>query len=267
MLKEEQIYHLIRSNEGVYWKLFLRENSYAKGQSIANYNGDNLPKDVTNEARIESAIEALKNQLSIYKDVPGISFQITMRNAKTASGDSILGPFNFIINDVNPEMPLGNVPGQMQLMNSGMVPKSQMESMLEIVTLKSTLQMERALFEREKREFEEDKKLAENELREQQKEYSKLFNAAKYGSQKGISEAIIRVGKSLGWFDDETNLGDIDKEEKNHGREDTPEENAAMKVAELLVEKKLPVTDINNIYELVVKLIEKKNGTNIQEED
>ena len=127
--------------------------------------------------------------------------------------------------------------------------------------------MERALFEREKREFEEDKKLAENELREQQKEYSKLFNAAKYGSQKGISEAIIRVGKSLGWFDDETNLGDIDKEEKNHGREDTPEENAAMKVAELLVEKKLPVTDINNIYELVVKLIEKKNGTNIQEED
>lgn len=266
MLKEEQIYHLITSNGCGYWKLFIQENQFSKPQIIANYSGDNLPKDSQEEARVKAAIEALQGQLSIYKDVPGILFKITIRATLTSSGDGILGPFTFTLNSTGSEMPLGNAQGQMQLMNSSMVPKSQMESMLEIVTLKATLQMERALFEREKREFEEDKRLAEEELREQQKEYSKLFNAAKYGSQKGISEAIIRVGKGLGWFGEDTNLGDIDDvpiENKNN----TPEESAALEIAELLVEKHLSVSDIHNIKEFVIKLIEKKNGTYIQQED
>jgi len=264
MLKEEQIYHLIRSNEGVYWKLFLRENSYAKGQSIANYNGDNLPKDVTNEARIESAIEALKNQLSIYKDVPGISFQITMRKTSTASGDSILGPFNFIINDVNPEMPLSGLPNQNML---GFVPRNQMSEMMDLMAQKSAFLLEKALFERDKKAFEEEMELAEEELKDRAKEYSNVYNAAKSASKKGIMEAGFKLAKMAGIIDEDINLGGIDDDTKPNQEAETPEEKASIKIAELLVEKKLSVTDINNIYELVVKLIEKKNGTNTQKED
>lgn len=261
MLKEEQIYHLITSNSCPYWKLFLQENQYSKPQIIANYNLDNIPEDSKEDARIKASIESLQSQLSIYKDVPGISFKITIRGNKTSSGDGILGPFAFAING-SEEMPLGNIAGQAGA-GMGMVPKNQMNEMLELMAQKSAFLVEKALFERDKKAFEEEMVLAENDIKDRAKEYSNVYNAAKSASKKGIMEAGFKLAKLAGIIDEDVELGGVDDKPDTHQENDTPEEKAAIKIAELLVAENLSVNDIDNIHALIVKLIEKKrnNGT------
>lgn len=264
MLREEQIFHLIKSNNCPFWKLSLQEDSFSIDKVIANYNCSDTNKEMSEDAVIEKSISALNKQLEIYKDIPGLRFRITIKPTSTSNKDTVLGPFIFIINGNQNNMPLNGMPGQNQNTDMmGYVPKNQMSEMMELMTQKSAFLLEKALFERDKREFEEDKKLAEAELKELGKEYSNVYNAAKSASKKGIMEAGFKLAKLAGIIDEDVNLGEIDEANKKENQDpDTPEEKAAIKIAELIVSKKLKVPDIESIYDLVSKLIEKKNNNN-----
>jgi len=268
MLKQDQIIHLIKSNNCPFWKLFMQEDRYSRGNIICNYNGENIKQDDKDETAIELSIKALQSQLSIYEDVPGLIFSIIIRPTSTSNKDQVLGPYIFKLNDQSFERPLNGIPGQNQNFDQmGYVPKNQMEQMMDLMSQKSALLLEKALFERDKAAFYDDKKIAEEELKGLAKEYSNVYNAAKSASKKGVMKAGLQIAKTLGWIDADTNIDGLDDEEKPaevNNENDTPEEKAAIKVAEVLVESKLSASDIEGINQLVIKIIEKKKNDGIK---
>ena len=155
------------------------------------------------------------------------------------------------------------MPGQNQNADMmGYIPKNQMSEMIELMAQKSAFLIEKALFERDRRDFEDDKKLAENELKDLEKKYSNIYNAANSGSKKGIMTAGIKLAKALGFIENDVNLGEVEENEKTETDvNDTPEGKASLKVADFLLSKKLTVADIERINNIVINIVEKKNNT------
>ena len=263
MLREEQILHLITSNNCPCWKLFLAPDRFTKEKIIANYNVENIKKDTKDESIIEGSINALQKQFDIYKDIPALIFSIIIKPAPTSNGETVLGPFPFTLNNNSGNGALNGMPGQNQNADMmGYIPKNQMSEMIELMAQKSAFLIEKALFERDRRDFEDDKKLAENELKDLEKKYSNIYNSANSGSKKGIMTAGFKLAKALGFIENDVNLGEVEENEKTETDvNDTPEGKASLKVADFLLSKKLTVADIERINNIVINIVEKKNNT------
>ena len=265
MLKELQIIHLIKTNNCPFWKLSVSQDTFSRPNIIANYNADDVKPDALDETAIDLSIKALQSQLSIYKEVPGLIFSIVIRPAFKSNGDTVLGPYVFTLNNAQVNTPLNGIPNQGQNMEMmGFVPKSQLSDMMELMNQKQALLLEKTLFERDRRDFEEERKEAIDEIKDQYKEYSKISNAAKSGSEKGVTTAVFKLAEAFGFIKADANLGEIEeKKAAEPDVNDTPEGIASLKVAELLIERKLSVSEILKVQELVTSILNKKdnNGT------
>lgn len=115
------------------WDLQLvQQGAFGRGSQIARFAPDKKKADdeTADSGDVEQAIQHLENCLALYKDVPNVSFKITLRPTKQANQGSVLGPFDFSITGGAPQGTNG-LAGIMQ--PSGLGALEQMAGLMGIV--------------------------------------------------------------------------------------------------------------------------------------
>lgn len=267
-LSVQQIYQIINNNEAPHFKLLMQQGIYGKPSVIASFNPDtSIGEGKTIEEKIKSSREALDSHLNIYENNPDLFFQIELKKSKTASGDSIFGPYLFAINKSNAQ-PLGNIqqPGMyhIDMNNLGNLANSPLGLLLDAKTKENQNYTERALLDRDKADFKEEVKAKLEELQEKEKEY----NSAVAATKKGVSKAIFSIleawgveEKTLGEIKGHVKEGTLPKEESDP-RENTPEFKAVEELSEYIYANFKTVADIKKLHEFIkVQFVEKKSKT------
>ena len=264
MLQKEQIFHLIRQNKAPYWKLLLQDTPWAKPTNIANYFGDNVKKGSDDEDPeagedlIEASLNALNSQLSTYDNIPGLQFKITMQPKKNSNQGSILGPFTFALTGGNfsqgaapQNNGLAGIPGQ-SAPPAGYVQLGQIEAMITNATAKTQLEFDRKLFEKEKADWEEEKKECEAELRLKYQEYSDVYDAAEKAAKKGTRKVLIEALNM--WADGKPGeLGKIAESEK------TEEEKIIQPLIDVIMEQGLDLEGLKVLVDTLIKVAKPNN--------
>jgi len=262
-LTVQQIYHLITSNEAPYLKLLMQHGAYGKPTVIATFNPDDqIGEGKTIEEKIEASKKFINSQITVYEGNQDVFFQIMIRKSKSANQDSILGPFTFSLNNFNnPAQPLGNIqqPGmfQIDMNNLGNLANSPLGLLLDAKSKENQNYTERALLDRDKKDFEEEVKAKLEELKEKEAEY----NSAVAATKKGVSKAIFSIleawgveEKTLGEIKGKVNEGTVPEEHKN-----TPEEDEVEILAKYIFDNFKTVADIKKLHEFIkVNFVEKK---------
>lgn len=269
MLNKEQIFNLIKGNKAPFWELFLKENFYEKPKLICKYDADELKEDADDDTAAEASMSALMQVLSIYEGSPGLVFSIKIKPKKSSNQGTVMGPFLFSL-DNSPQNPRGYVPvpGQPHIGLSGnpgqgiadvgglgYIHKSQVEQMLETNRMANKVDMERALLERDKKDWEEQKKAEEEELKERFTEYSDVVSAAEKAGKKGVLKGAIEIMNA--WVDgkDLNTLGSV----KN---EATAEEKIIQPLIDAILEKEYNTEDLQRMVNILIDVVKKAGGEN-----
>ena len=276
MLQKEQIFHLLKDNKCPYWKLFLKETPWAKSKLITNYEGDNIDEaNADKEGSAIVSIEALERTLSIYDNIPEISFEIIIRPTKTSNGEKVLGPFAFKISRSNATPQgngnapgyspngLGGMPGApvADYASLGYIHKNQVQEMLAVSQDRSMLSVEKILLERDKKEWEEQKKAEEDELKEKFVEYSDLVSAGEKAAKRGVLKGAIKL---LHAFTDGKDISLSGTEETK--KEPTAEELILQDLIDFINEKNLSIEELKKLTDIIKNVVTKNIVTKKEEE-
>lgn len=263
MLNKEQIFDIIQRNQCPYWKLMLKETPWSKAKVIADYSADGMDEEKTSkEGQVEQSISALQANLAIYASAQGITFEIIVRPTKTSNGEKVLGPFAFSLTggDLSQSMPgaglpvggtLNGLPGAQAAPPAGYVSLGEVQNMLANSREASRIDVERALLERDKKDWEEQKKAEEEELQEKYKEYSDVTEAAEKAAKRGARKALIEAINL--WGDGkEVNLGGT-----NEKSEMTDEEKVLQRLVDHINEQNFTLEELTKTVEAIIPIIKK----------
>lgn len=186
MYKPENIKDLIKTNEAPYFNLKAKDNPYAKERFLFS---NKKVKDVD----VVTALKMFDQQLEMHAASPDQIFIIELSSsASGAHGSGILGPFEFKINGVTtsqtfhqPNMQgIGGLEVEMQSAVGSLGALYAKRD--ELIREQGKLDMERALFERDKREFEVNKQKELSELSGLKEKFESNSERIKHGAEKAF---------------------------------------------------------------------------------
>ena len=86
------VFERIKDSKYPFWSLYLNQG-FQNRSNVQQFFGGNFEENDSDETKIEKSIKALQNTLSTFDD--SAVFIIELKNAKTANGSGIIGPFQF----------------------------------------------------------------------------------------------------------------------------------------------------------------------------
>lgn len=186
------IFERIKDSKYPFWSLYLNQG-FQNRSNVQQFFGGNFAEDDSDETKIEKSIKALQNTLSTFDD--SAVFIIELKNAKTANGNGIIGPFQFqnaetVKKDSEQAAPvLGAIP-------AGYVPESMLKGIEDKINAEFSAKLERYKAESERREREAEFKRREEQLAEREKELKeqeKSYNS----SVAKTADIFITIGQKL----------------------------------------------------------------------
>ena len=187
MYKPENIKDLIKLNEAPYFTLKAKDNPYKPERYLFS---NKKVKDMD----VEKALKMFDQQLEMHSASPDQIFIIELSSsASGAPGSGILGPFDFQLNGAKTSIPgsggssmngLGGIDMEMQsaMGNLGaMYAKRD-----ELIREQGKLDMERALFERDKEDFKAQKVKEMAELSGLREKFESNSERIKHGAEKAF---------------------------------------------------------------------------------
>lgn len=186
------IFERIKDSKYPFWSLYLNQG-FQNRSNVQQFFGGNFEDDDSDETKIEKSIKALQNTLSTFDD--SAVFIIELKNAKTANGSGIIGPFQFqnaetVKKDSEQAAPgLGSIP-------AGYVPESMLKGIEDKINAEFNAKLERYKAESERREREAEFKRREEQLAEREKELKeqeKSYNS----SVAKTADIFITIGQKL----------------------------------------------------------------------
>lgn len=186
------IFERIKDSKYPFWSLYLNQG-FQNRSNVQQFFGGNFAEDDSDETKIEKSIKALQNTLSTFDD--SAVFIIELKNAKTANGNGIIGPFQFqnaetVKKDSEQAAPgLGAIP-------AGYVPESMLKGIEDKINAEFNAKLERYKAESERREREAEFKRREEQLAEREKELKeqeKSYNS----SVAKTADIFITIGQKL----------------------------------------------------------------------
>ena len=181
----------IKDSKYPFWSLYLNQG-FQNRSNVQQFFGGNFEDDDSDETKIEKSIKALQNTLSTFDD--SAVFIIELKNAKTANGSGIIGPFQFqnaetVKKDSEQAPGLGAIP-------AGYVPESMLKGIEDKINAEFNAKLERYKAESERREREAEFKRREEQLAEREKELKeqeKSYNS----SVAKTADIFITIGQKL----------------------------------------------------------------------
>ena len=186
------IFERIKDSKYPFWSLYLNQG-FQNRSNVQQFFGGNFDENDSDETKIEKSIKALQNTLSTFDD--SAVFIIELKNAKTANGSGIIGPFQFqnaetVKKDSEQAAPgLGAIP-------AGYVPESMLKGIEDKINAEFNAKLERYKAESERREREAEFKRREEQLAEREKELKeqeKSYNS----SVAKTADIFITIGQKL----------------------------------------------------------------------
>lgn len=213
MYKPENIKELIRSNEAPYFNLKAKDHPYAKERFL-------FSNKKVKEMDLQKALNIFDQQLEMHAASPDQIFIIELASsASGAHGAGLLGPFEFKINGIanypsnqqqNSMQGLGGIDSEMHAALNGLGTLYAKRD--ELIREQGKLDMERALFERDKREFEVTKQKELSELSGLKEKFESNSERIKHGAEKAIMKLYDAFIEKTDTQDSET-IGAVVTEE------------------------------------------------------
>lgn len=200
-LYKDFIFKHIKDTKYPLWALYLVQNY--RRVPLAFYNGDDFVEDEKIEGKTEKACIRLASTL---QDFPADAvLSIDLKNAKTANGSGILGPFEFVnvskedaqINAM-PGSNFANVPGLIGLpaAPAGYVSEETLNGKLEALRVENEKRINDIIFKQREKDFEEKMERERQELKDLRKELND--EKKKYESNTGAAaETLIFALKKI----------------------------------------------------------------------
>lgn len=232
MYKPENIMDLIKLNEAPYFTLKAKDNPYKPERYLFS---NKKVKDMD----IEKSLKMFDQQLEMHSASPDQIFIIELSaSASGAHGSGILGPFDFQLNGAKTTSIAGsgglsmNGLGGMEMeMQSAMGSLGTMYAKRdELIREQGKLDMERALFERDKKEHEALKVKEMSELSGLREKFESNSERIKHGAEKAIMKLYDTFMETTDDKKDET-IGAVVVEEPA-----TPEEKAIEAIGEEILQ-------------------------------
>lgn len=186
------VFERIKDSKYPFWSLYLNQG-FQNRSNVQQFFGGNFEENDSDETKIEKSIKALQNTLSTFDD--SAVFIIELKNAKTANGSGIIGPFQFqnvetVKKDSEQAAPgLGAIP-------AGYVPESMLKGIEDKINAEFNAKLERYKAESERREREAEFRRREEQLAEREKELKeqeKSYNS----SVAKTADVFITIGQKL----------------------------------------------------------------------
>lgn len=192
VLSLKNIYDLMDQNQLFCWDL-----SYRAGyemRAVADYYRDkaDLAPDQS-KAQLKAMVEQFP---------PGTPFQVTLQPRAKATSSERRGPFDFVLEDPNPQsmQGLGNIqqmpPAMPSWMTSlgGLMPATFMDERMKISEERTRFMIEQAAFQAEKKAWEERLKEREAQMKELEQEYTSRTSS----TQKALEKTLYKLVDSWG---------------------------------------------------------------------
>ena len=200
-LYKDFIFKHIKDTKYPLWALYLVQNY--RRIPLAFYNGDDFVEDEKTEGKTEKACIRLASTL---QDFPADAvLSIDLKNAKTANGSGILGPFEFVNvskedaqTTAVPGSNFANVPGLIGLpaAPAGYVSEETLNGKLEALRVESEKRINDIIFKQREKDFEEKMERERQELKDLRKELND--EKKKYESNTGAAaETLIFALKKI----------------------------------------------------------------------
>lgn len=188
------IFERIKDTGYPFWSLGLWQ-AFKNVVNVMQYYGNDFEENDSDETKIEKSIKRLSNTISTFplRSV----FVIEIKNAKSANGSGILGPFQFSNSDTPPEAENNNMvaPGLGQI-PAGYVPESMLKGVEDRINAEFNAKLEKYKAESERREREAEFRRREENLTEREKEIKELEKAYNSSVAK-TADIFIEIGKKI----------------------------------------------------------------------
>lgn len=187
-LNKDFIFKHIRETKYPLWALYILQNY--RRVPIMFYAGDDFKDDETIDGKIEKSINRLANALN---DFPADAvLSIELKNAKTANGSGIIGPFEF--RNVTKEQAENTEPAQPSgfgFINppAGWVSEQYLNGKLEELKAENKRELGELMLQQRTKEFEERMEREKKELAELRKELND--EKKKYDSNTGAAAETL----------------------------------------------------------------------------
>lgn len=200
---KEFIYERIKDSGFPCWNLGIT-TGFRNVVNVQSYFGNDWTEDDNDETKIEKSLLQLDNTLSSFPD--NTIFIIEIRAARTASGNSILGPFQFTksnIADTVPEPPQQPTqqPQQSQLgiIPAGYVPETMLKGLEDQLTKNFQAQIDALKAEQKQEQREQEYRNRLERLEEREKEVKDLEKSYKSDVAKG-ADVVVEIIKKIGAY-------------------------------------------------------------------
>lgn len=194
IFSKDFIFERIKDTGYPFWSLGLWQ-SFKNVANVMQYYGNDFEENDSDETKIEKSIKRLSNTISTF--TPQSVFVIEIKNAKSANGSGIVGPFQFSNSDTPPEAENNNVavPGLGQI-PAGYVPESMLKGVEDRINAEFNAKLEKYKAESERREREAEFRRREENLTEREKEIKELEKAYNSSVAK-TADVFIEIGKKI----------------------------------------------------------------------
>lgn len=202
---KEFIYERIKDSGFPCWNLgFIA--GFRNVVNVQSYFGNDWTEDDTDETKIEKSLAQLENTLS--SSFPDNTiFTIEIRAARTASGNSILGPFQFTKSNIvdtaaEPTPELTQQPAQQSqlgIIPAGYVPEAMLKGLEDQLTKNFEARIDALKAEQKQEQREQEYKNRLERLEEREKEVKDLEKSYKSDVAKG-ADVVVEIIKKIGAY-------------------------------------------------------------------
>lgn len=196
---KEFIFERIKDSGFPCWNLAIT-TSFRNTVNVQSYFGADWTEDDNDETKIQKSLTQLDNTLSTFPD--NTIFIIEIRAARTASGNSILGPFQFSktnISEPTPEAPQQGNTTQLGIIPSGYVPESMLKGLEDQLTKNFQQQFDALKAEHKQEQREQEYKNRLERLEERENEVKELEKSYKSDVAKG-ADVVVEIVKKIGAY-------------------------------------------------------------------
>ena len=180
-LTKDAIFQHLRQTGYPLWTLCVLQNY--RRLHIMSYNGDDFSDDEKPAAKIEKSLSRLQTILETFP--PEMLFTIELKNSKTANGNGVIGPLEFVNNNGTMEEPaaIGAMPAQLGTVPPGFVSEQYLNGKIEELKAENQKAINDLVFKYREEQFLDHMKRKEQELADLEKEMKD--EKKKYESQVG----------------------------------------------------------------------------------
>lgn len=197
-LNKDFIFKHIRETKYPLWALYLVQNY--RRVPLAFYNGDDFADEEKPEGKCEKSCSRLANTLDDFPAEAVLS--IDLKNAKSANGSGILGPFEFVnmskddAETVAPAQPQQFAGFGFTQPPNGWISAEVLQAKLDEMRAENERKINELIFKQRERDFEERMQRERKELEELRKELKD--EKKKYDSGTGkVAQCLAGAGKIM----------------------------------------------------------------------